>query len=129
MDVREQRVSFVVTACRGERSFTALCKEFGITRPTGYLWLSRYREAGIAGIAERSRRPASSPDRTAMEVEGRVVELRQQYPDWGARKLQVLLQQRGLDLARSTWLLRGRVLDLAHSCASTIRDFHNLELR
>ena len=102
MDVREQRVSFVVTANRGERSFTAVCQEFGISRPTGYLWLSRYRQAELAGIAERSRRPARSPDRTAAEVEEQVVGLRARYPDWGARKLQVLLRQRGLELARST---------------------------
>jgi transposase len=62
MDVREQRVSFVVTANRGEKSLTALCQEFGISRPTGYLWLCRYRQEGLVGIAERSRRPARSPD-------------------------------------------------------------------
>ena len=102
MDVREQRVSFVVTASRGEKSLTALCQEFGISRPTGYLWLSRYRHEGVVGIAERSRRPERSPDRTAAEVEEAVVALRQKYPDWGARKLKVLLRQRGIELARST---------------------------
>ena len=102
MDVQEQRVSFVVLAELREKSLAALCQEFGISRPTGYLWLSRYRQQGLAGIAERSRRPASSPDRTAAEVEDQVVALRARYPDWGARKLQVLLRQRGLELARST---------------------------
>ena len=102
MDVREQRVSFVVTASRGEKSLTALCQEFGISRPTGYLWLSRYRQEGLVGIAERSRRPGRSPDRTAVEVEEAVVAVRRRYPDWGARKLKVLLRQRGMELARST---------------------------
>jgi transposase len=60
MDVREQRVSFVVTARRGEKSFSALCEEFGISRPTGYLWLSRYEQDGLSGITERSRRPRQS---------------------------------------------------------------------
>src|ERR1017187_3646337 len=85
MDVREQRVSFVVTASRGEKSLTALCQEFGISRPTGYLWLSRCRHQGLVGIAERSRRPTRSPDRTAAEVEEAVLTLRQKYPDWGAQ--------------------------------------------
>ncbi len=102
MDVREQRVSFVVAASRGEKPLSGLCQEFGISRPTGYLWLARYREQGLAGIAERSRRPAGSPQRTGSEVEQQVVKLRQRYPDWGARKLQVLLRQRGTELARST---------------------------
>lgn len=102
MHVQEQRVSFVVTASRGETSFTALCQEFGISRPTGYLWLSRYQQNGLNGIAEHSRRPASSPDRTAPAVEEQVVALRACYPDWGARKLQVLLRAGGIELARST---------------------------
>ena len=101
MDVREQRVSFVVTASRGEKPFSALCQEFGISRPTGYLWLSRYRDRGLDGIAEHSRRPEFSPERTPPELEAQVMALRQQYPDWGARKLQVLLRQRGIELARS----------------------------
>jgi transposase InsO family protein len=102
MDVREQRVSFVVTASRGEKSLQALCQEFGISRPTGYLWWTRYRQEGLAGIAERSRRPRLSPEQTPPALEEQVVKLRQRYPDWGARKLQVLLRHEGVELARST---------------------------
>jgi transposase len=46
MDVEDQRVRFVVLASRAERPFSALCAEFGISRPTGYLWLGRYRQRG-----------------------------------------------------------------------------------
>ena len=70
MDVREQRLSFAVCAVRGEKPLAALCAEYGISRPTGYLWLKRYREAGIGGIAERSLRPHSMPAQTAWEKEG-----------------------------------------------------------
>ncbi len=45
-----QRVSFVVTAGRGEKAFHALCQEFGISRPTGYLWVSRYPREGLMGL-------------------------------------------------------------------------------
>jgi transposase len=102
MDVREQRVQFVVAAIRREKSLTALCEEFGVSRPTGRLWLQRYRQQGIAGIAERSRRPAHSPRLTAPELEEQVVEMRRRYPDWGARKLAVLLEREGVLLTRST---------------------------
>ncbi len=81
MDVEEQKVRFVVAATRGEKSFTALCQEFGISRPTGCLWRKRYQQAGLAGIAERSRRPRQSPTRTTADLEQRVVEVRQRYPD------------------------------------------------
>jgi transposase-like protein len=46
MDVREQRVEFAVSAVRGDKPVSALCAEYGISRPTGYLWLKRYRESG-----------------------------------------------------------------------------------
>jgi len=98
VDVEDQRVRFVVAASRGEKSFQKLCAEFDISRPTGYEWLRRYTAGGIAGMVEQERRPWSSPRRTAAEVEDRVVALRAQRPDWGARKLQVLLAQEQLHL-------------------------------
>jgi transposase InsO family protein len=102
MDVQEQRVRFVVEATQQTRSFKALCAAYEISRPTGYLWLERYREQGVAGIAERSRKPHLSPRRTDSELERRVVELRLRYPDWGARKLRVLLAREGVELPRNT---------------------------
>jgi transposase InsO family protein len=58
-------------------------------------------------------------------VEAQVVELRCRYPDWGARKLQVLLRQRGVELARSTihriLLRHGLVQEGDRHCAATQR--------
>lgn len=97
VEVRNQRVEFVIRASRGE-SLSGLCREYGISRPTGYLWLKRFRESGVAGVEELSRRPHLSQMRTAAEIEARIVALRRQHPDWGARKLAVLLEQEGLAL-------------------------------
>lgn len=102
MDVREQRVRFVVAAARREKPLVALCQEFEISRPTGYLWLKRYEESGVAGIAELSRRPHHSPERTPAELEERVVQVRKQYPDWGARKLKVVLEREKVQVTHST---------------------------
>jgi transposase InsO family protein len=102
MDVQDQRVRFVVAASRREKPLSALCAEFGISRPTGSLWIKRYAEGGVAGIAERSRRPLNSPGQTVREQEEQVVALRLRYPDWGARKLAVVLEREGLKLTRST---------------------------
>jgi len=95
--VRDQRVEFVVRASRGE-SLSSLCREYEISRPTGYLWLKRFGEQGVAGVEEHSRRPHQSPRRTAAGIEARIVTLRRQRPDWGARKLAVLLEREGLVL-------------------------------
>jgi transposase InsO family protein len=102
MQVQQQRVEFVTAAKRGGQRFASLCEEFGISRPTGYLWLRRYEQLGVQGIAEQSRRPLASPQRTAAAIERRVVEVRHRYPDWGARKLRVVLAREGIALARNT---------------------------
>jgi transposase InsO family protein len=96
MAVRDQRVEFVVRAQQGQQNLSRLCAEFGIARPTGYVWLKRYREQGVAGIEEHSRRPRHSPHQTAPSVEQRIVQLRRERPDWGARKLQLLLRDEGI---------------------------------
>jgi transposase len=53
MDVHEQRVRFVVEAAQKTQPLSALCAAYDISRPTGYLWLQRYRELGVHGIAEQ----------------------------------------------------------------------------
>jgi transposase InsO family protein len=102
VEVREQRVEFVVRALRGAEPLSRLCQEFGISRPTGYLWLQRYRAGGVEAVAERSRRPLHSPTQTAPELESRILALRKVYPDWGARKLAVLLARQGIELPPGT---------------------------
>jgi len=119
-------VRFVVAVSRREKDFRALCQEFDISRPTGYLWWRRFQDHGLAGIAERSRRPGQSPKQTGSEQEQRVVELRQRYPDWGARKLQVLLAQAGVDLPASTIhriLLRRGLVRLQDRHATALQRF------
>jgi transposase InsO family protein len=102
VDVQEQRVRFVVAASLRGSSVSALCGEFGISRATGHVWLKRYRGGGVGAVAEQSRRPLSSPRRTEAAIEERVIELRRERPDWGARKLAVLLAREGLELPAAT---------------------------
>lgn len=100
--VMDQRVEFVIRGQRGEESIARLCREYGISRPTGYLWLERYREVGsISALAEHSRRPLNSPRRTASEIEAAVLELRDEK-GWGAGKLAKVLSQRGIKVAPAT---------------------------
>src|ERR1700730_4909021 len=98
VDVEEQRMRFVVAVSRQEKPLQQLCHEFGISRPTGYQWWRRYQAGGYRAVVEKSRRPHHSPGRTSSVVEQRVVEMRRQRQDWGARKLQVLLQGEGIEL-------------------------------
>ena len=90
--VDDQRMQFVIRATSGRERITTLCREFGISRPTGYLWCRRYLEArSLGALAERSRRPLRSPSRTAAWKEQRVVAARR-AEGWGAKKLHVVLR-------------------------------------
>ena len=100
--VKDQRVEFVVAMSRGESKLSRLCQEFAISRPTGYRWWKRFQKEGMAGLEERSRCPHHTPGRTPAGIEQRVVELRGARPDWGARKLQVLLRREQVRLPAGT---------------------------
>lgn len=96
--VLDERIRFVSRALVQRCNFSWLCREFGISRPTGYRWLNRYRESSVfCDLQDRSHKPNESPHRTLSDREGRVVSLRKQY-GWGARKLRVLLRDEEIDL-------------------------------
>jgi hypothetical protein len=77
-DVAKERVKFVLewekrwVSGEGRLNFAELCREFGIIRQRGYIWLSRYREAGhrVDAVVERSRRPRTMPTKVSESVEG-----------------------------------------------------------
>jgi transposase InsO family protein len=101
-DVRDQRIRFVIARTQAEATMTATCQAFGISRKTGYKWLARHRAAGsVAALADQSRRPVESPDRTPATVTARVVALREAY-GWGGAKLATLLAAEGVRLAPRT---------------------------
>jgi len=100
--VMDQRIEFILRVKQKMESFSELCREFEISRPTGYLWLKRYEDVGsINGLREKSRRPHNSPLQTDKELEELVVSLRKKK-GWGARKIQVVLAQRGHELGSAT---------------------------
>ena len=95
VSVMSQRKEFVVLAQTGQSSFSELCLRFGISRVTGYKWLSRYDESGDEGLADVSRRPYHSPLRTVEKVEEAILSVRDAHPVWGARKIRRRLQDMG----------------------------------
>jgi transposase len=100
--VMDQRIEFILRAKAKEKKLSELCREFGISRPTGYLWLKRYEEIGsITGLKEKTRRPHTSPLQTDHELEKLVVAFRKKH-GWGARKIQVLLEKEGHELGSAT---------------------------
>ena len=91
--VMDERMCFVAACLRGEEPMALLCGHYGISRKTGYKWLGRYREAGLAGLSDRSRAPHTVSHGVEPEVAEQILALRRRYPTWGPRKLLARLQQ------------------------------------
>lgn len=72
---------------------TELCQRYEVSRETGYVWLRRYRAAGVAGLVEHSRAAHRHANQTPEEIEKMVVELRQAHMRWGPRKLKRILER------------------------------------
>jgi putative transposase len=76
----------------GEKMAT-LCAEFGISRKTGYKIFDRYKDCGVSGLTDRSRRPQRQANRLDAPIEARIVRLKREYPGWGAPKIREKLRQ------------------------------------
>lgn len=81
-----ERQEFVWVARQEDANIAEVCRRFGISRKTGYKWLGR-AAAGDVVLADRPRRPHTSPTRTSAALEARVLALRHAHPAWGGRKL------------------------------------------
>lgn len=86
----DERLRFVARLAEGER-MAEMCREFGISRKTGYKIWDRYRRVGIQGLTDQSRRPYHQANKLPLQVEGTIVRLRQEKPSWGAPKIRELL--------------------------------------
>lgn len=84
--MEKERARFVIEAELSDLSHTELCRRHNISRPTGHLWLERYRTEGFDGLKDRSHRPASCAHATSPAVVARVLEIRDKR-GWGARKI------------------------------------------
>lgn len=89
-----QRREFVETAQRGLYSMRELCARYGISPRVGYKWLARYEAAGVAGLADQSRRPHTSPTQLDGELAALLIAARVAHPSWGPRKLLAYLARR-----------------------------------
>src|SRR5947209_8190336 len=73
-DPMKERLHFVTDWDRRLYTVTELCARYGVSRKTGYKWLARYADVGVAGLAERSRAPHRCPHRIAPAVAAAIVE-------------------------------------------------------
>jgi transposase InsO family protein len=116
--VMEERLRFVARLLEGE-GMSAVCREFGVSRKTGYKIFNRYREQGLDALADRSRRPVRYANQLPDQVERLIVDLKRDKPHWGARKIRELLVRK----------LAGDVRLPAKSTVHAVLDRHGLVKR
>jgi transposase InsO family protein len=88
--VTEERLRFVARLLEGE-AMTDVCRDFGISRKTGYKIFNRYQEQGLDALCDRSRRPVRYANQLPQQIERLIVDLKRDKPHWGARKIRELL--------------------------------------
>lgn len=82
----DERIKFVARVLDGH-SMASVCREFGISRKTGYKIFNRYKDSGLEGLQDRSRRPQRYANQLPFQVERTILSLKRKYPNWGAAKI------------------------------------------
>jgi transposase InsO family protein len=116
--VMEERLRFVARLLDGE-SMSDVCRQFGISRKTGYKIWDRYRQEGLDALTDRSRRPVRYANQLPDQIERLIVEAKRNKPHWGARKIRELLVR----------TLAGDVRIPAKSTVHAVLDRHGLVKR
>jgi transposase InsO family protein len=91
--VMDERLRFVARLLEGE-AMSEVCRQFGVSRKTGYKIFSRYKEHGLEALSDRCRRPVRYANQLAVPIEQLIVRCKQEKPHWGARKIRELLVRR-----------------------------------
>jgi len=116
--VMEERLRFVARLIEGE-GMSEVCRDFGISRKTGYKIFNRYKDQGLDALADRSRRPVRYANQLPDQVERLIIDLKRNKPYWGARKIRELLVRK----------LAGDVRLPAKSTVHAVLDRHGLVKR
>jgi transposase len=85
--VMEERLRFVARLLDGE-AMTDVCRDFGVSRKTGYKMFDRYKEHGLEALSDRSRRPVRYANQLPEQLESLIVRLKGEKPHWGARGIE-----------------------------------------
>ena len=94
-DVMDQKTEFTMRAVKGLEPMAQLCREFGISRKTGYKWKQRFLDQGLPGLQDDSRRPKTCSHGLDEDTVCRIIELKHAHPKWGPKKLQAIMQRCG----------------------------------
>ena len=90
--MEDERLRFVARLLDGEK-MAPLCLEFDISRKTGYKIFNRYKDIGLDGLTDRTRRPKRYANQLPFQIESRIEQLKKERPNWGAPKIRERLRR------------------------------------
>ncbi len=93
----DERLKFVARLLSGEK-MAPLCREFNISRKTGYKIFERYKACGLEGLSDRSRRPYRHANQLPFQIEKTILNIKKEKPTWGAPKIREVLIRRYPDI-------------------------------
>jgi putative transposase len=82
----DERLKFIARLLDGEK-MAPMCREFGISRVTGYKIFKRYKECGLDALYDRSRRPYRHANKLPFQIERTILGIKRKHPTWGAPKI------------------------------------------
>ena len=82
----DERLRFVARLLDGEK-MAVVCREFGISRKTGYKIFNRYKDEGLSGLEDRARSPYRHPNKLPFQVETVILRIKREHTSWGAPKI------------------------------------------
>ncbi len=82
----DERLKFVARLLEGEK-MSAVCRDFGISRVTGYKIFNRYKDCGLDGLQDRSRRPYRHANKLPFQIERTILAIKKEHSTWGAPKI------------------------------------------
>lgn len=121
------RALLVDRIINGQRPVSHIAAELGVSRQCAHRWVRRFRQQGMAGLADRSSRPHRCPRQTSPEVEEAVIALRcsrRRGQDWigaelglPARTVSTILRRRQLPYLRECDPLTGALIRASKTTA------------
>lgn len=91
--IMDEKMKFIGRLLQGDK-MAELCREFGISRKTGYKFWDRYKDVGLHGLTDRSRRPIRYANQLPMQIEQEILRIKQNKPSWGAPKIREIIRRK-----------------------------------
>ena len=91
--VMDERMKFIGRLLEGEK-MAELCREFGISRKTGYKFWHRYKDVGLHGLTDRARRPMRYANQLPIQLKKEILRIKRNKPSWGAPKIREILKRK-----------------------------------